>query len=188
MHQYDSNCTSRMNWFDFARTPRLVFEPEPLNAFDSIEVKLAATFQAQPLEAYCWEQSTVPCRWNLYWTEEARERSGLDINDPVFGSHWTRYLGAHSWFPCNPEEACDCERHNCLGTHSTVGQAAAAATTAQSLGIPLIAVVPLTPTPPEIDTYNWHWYICLIRCHVRINGTPSSHGVPRRSGHHSGTY
>jgi hypothetical protein len=157
MRQYDSNCMSRTNWFDLARVHCLVFEPEPLNAFESIEAILAASFEEEPLEAYFWEQSTVPSPWNIYWTEAAREGGGLDINDPVFGPHWTRYTGAHSWFPCDPEELCDCEGHNCVGTQSTIGHAAAAATTAKSLGIPLIVVVPPTPTPSELDAYNWHW-------------------------------
>jgi len=157
MHKYDSNCISRTNWFDLAGTPCLVFEPHPLNAFNSIEAILAATFEEEPLEAYCWEQSTVPCPWNTYWTDAAREGGGLDINNPVFGPHWTRYSGAHSWFSCDPEERFDREGHNCAGTHSTVGHAAAAATTAKPLGIPLIVVVPLTPTPSELDAYNWHW-------------------------------
>jgi hypothetical protein len=30
----------------------------------------------------------------------------------VYGLHWTRYLGAHSWFPCDSEEPCDYEGHN----------------------------------------------------------------------------
>jgi len=157
MPEYDINCTSRTNWFDLAGTPCLVFEPELLNAFDSIEAIYEATFEKEPLEAYFWEQSTVPSAWNLYWTEAAKEGGGLDINDPAFGAHWTRYLGAHSWYSCDPEERCDWEGHNCLGTHSTVGHAAAAATTAKSLGIPLIVVVPPTPTPSELDAYNWHW-------------------------------
>jgi hypothetical protein len=135
----------------------LHFEPEPLNAFDSIEARLVAIFEEEPLEAYSWEQSTVPSPWNIYWTDTAREGSGLDINDPMLGPHWTRYTGAHSWFPSDPEEPCDCEENNCARTHLTVGHAAAAATTAKSHGIPLIVIVPLTPTPSEIDAYKWHW-------------------------------
>jgi len=61
-----------------------------------MEVILKATFEEEPLEAYFWEQSTVPSPWNTYWTDAAREGGGLDMNDPVFGPHWTRYLGAHS--------------------------------------------------------------------------------------------
>jgi len=128
-----------------------------LNAFDSIEIILTATFKEEPLEAYFCEQSTVPSPWNTYWTDAAREVGGLDINDPVFGPHWTRYSGAHSSFPCDHEEPCDCEELNCVGTHSTVGHAAAVATTAKSLGIPLIVIVPPTPNSSEIDAYNWHW-------------------------------
>ena len=156
MHQYDSECTSRTNWFDLAGTPWLVFEPEQLNAFESIEAILTAFFEEEPIEVYFWEQSPVPSPWNTYWTDAARDGGGLDINDPVFGPHWTRYPGAHSWFPCDPERPCDCEGNNCAGTHSTVGHAVAAATTATSLGIPLIVIVPLTPTPSELDAYTWH--------------------------------
>ena len=87
MHQYDSDCNSRINWFDLAGTPSLVFEPEPLNAFESIEAILMATFKADPLEANFWEQSDVPSPWNTYWTDAAREGSGLHNNDPVFGPH-----------------------------------------------------------------------------------------------------
>jgi len=156
MHKYGSNCTSRMNQFDLAGTPCQVIEPEPLNALESIETILAATFEEEPLESYFREQSTSPSPWNAYWTDTAREGGGLDINNFVFGPHWIRYMGAHSWFSCDSEETCDCKGHNCIGTHSTVGHAAAAATTAMSLGIQLIVVVPPTPTPSEIDAYNWH--------------------------------
>jgi hypothetical protein len=91
MHQYDSNCTSRTNWLDVTGTPCHVFELEPLNTFESIEVVLEATFEQEPLEAHCWEQSDIPSPWNSYWTDAAREGGGLDINDPVFGQHWTKY-------------------------------------------------------------------------------------------------
>ena len=90
MHKYDSKCPSLTNWFDLAGTPCHVFEPEPLNAFESIEAILTATFQEEPLKAYFWEQSTVTTPWNTYWTEAAREGGGLDINNPVFGPHYTR--------------------------------------------------------------------------------------------------
>jgi hypothetical protein len=128
-----------------------------VNAFERIDAILTATFEKEPLEAYFWVLSTVPSPWNTYWRDAAREGGGLDINDPVFGPHWTRYSGAHSWFPCDHDELCDCEGYNCAGTHSTVGNAAAAATTAKSLKIPLLVVVPLTLTPSGLDTYNWHW-------------------------------
>jgi len=82
---------------------------------------------------------------------------GLDTYIPVFGQHWARYLGAPVWFPCDPEEPCDCDGHHCSGIHPTVGHAAAAATTAKSLGILLFGVVPPTPTLSEIDAYNWNW-------------------------------
>jgi hypothetical protein len=86
---YDSNYTSQTNWFDLARTPCFVFEPEPLNTFEGIEAVVAATFEEEPLEPYFWDQSTVPSPWNTYCTDAARERSRLDIKDPVFGPHWT---------------------------------------------------------------------------------------------------
>jgi len=41
--------------------------------------------------------------------------------------------------------------HNCTGIHWTIAHATAAATTAKSVGIPLIIVVPLTLTPSERD-------------------------------------
>jgi hypothetical protein len=40
-----------MNSFDLAGTPCLVFEPAPLNAFESIKAILAATIDEEPLEA-----------------------------------------------------------------------------------------------------------------------------------------
>jgi len=52
MLQYDRNCSSRTNWFDFAGTPCLVFDPEPLNAFESTQAILAATFEEKPLDVF----------------------------------------------------------------------------------------------------------------------------------------
>jgi hypothetical protein len=89
MHQYDINCTSRPNWVHLAGIPCWVFGPELVNAFESIEAVLAATFEKEPLEAYFWEQSTVPSPRNTYWTDAAREGGGLNINDPLFGMCWT---------------------------------------------------------------------------------------------------
>jgi len=51
----------------------------------------------------------------------------MELDDPVFGYSCTEYWGAHALFDCVPEEPFDCERHNCLGTHSTEGHAPAAA-------------------------------------------------------------
>jgi len=65
-------------------------------------------------------------------------------------------LTLHFWLSYHPEEPCDCEGHNCWAIHSTVGHAAAVATTAKSLGIPLIVIVPLSPTPSKIDISNCH--------------------------------
>jgi hypothetical protein len=53
-----------MNSIDLAGSPCLVFEPEPLNAFVSIEAVLAATFNQDPLEAYFWEQSDILSPWD----------------------------------------------------------------------------------------------------------------------------
>jgi len=127
-----------------------------LNNFESIEARCAAIFENEPLKAFFSEQSAVPSDWNAYWTDTVGEGGRLDINNPMFGPHWTRYFGAHSWFSCDPEDPCDYDGHNCAETQSTVGHAAAAATTAKSLGIPVSIVVPPTPTPSEIDPYNWH--------------------------------
>jgi hypothetical protein len=134
-----------------------VFQPKPLNTFESIEAILAASLEEEPLDAYFREQSAVPSPWNIQRTDAARECSGLAFKDPVFGPHWTRYAGAPCWLPCDLEEPCNCEGHNCEGTQSTIGHAAAAGTTAKSTGIPLIVIVPLTPTPSELDAYYSHW-------------------------------
>jgi hypothetical protein len=168
-----------MKWFDLAGKPCLVFETEHLNVYESIQAILLASFEEESLDAYFWEQSAVPSFWNTYWTDTAREGGGLHINDPMFGPHWTRYTGVHSGFPCDSAEPCDWEGHNCAGIQSTIGHAAAAATIAKSLGVPMIVVVPPTPTPSKFDAYHWHWYMCLVRCNVRINGTPSGPGICR---------
>ena len=146
-----------MNSFDRAAIPCCVFNHETMNDFESIKAILTATFEVEPLEAYFWEKSTTPSPWNTYWTDTDRKCGPLDINDPVFGPHWTRYSGAHSGFPCDPEDPCDSGGNNCAGTHSTIGHAAAAATTAKSHGILLIVVVPPTLTTCKLDAYNWQW-------------------------------
>jgi len=51
MPKYDSYCTSRNNCFDLAGIPSFVFEPEPLNAFDSIGAILADTVEGEPFVA-----------------------------------------------------------------------------------------------------------------------------------------
>ena len=118
-----------MNWFDLAGTPCDLFEHEPLNTFESIDAVLAANFEEEPFEDYFYEQSEVPSLGNVYWKDAAWEGGGLDSNDPVFGLHWTKYSGLHlGWITnCDPEEACECEGHNCAGAQSTIGHAAAAA-------------------------------------------------------------
>jgi hypothetical protein len=120
---------------------------------------LAASFKKEPLEAYYWKQSDISSSWNIYRTDAAREGGSLDINNPVVGQHWTKYCELHfSLFTyCDPQEDCDCEGHDCIGAHSTVRYAAAAATPAKSLGITLINALPPTPTPFTINAYNWPW-------------------------------
>jgi len=61
---------------------------------------------------------------------------------------------------CDLEDPCDCEGHNGVGAQSIVAHAAAAATTAESLGSVLIVVVLLTQTPSGIKAYSWYWWMC----------------------------
>jgi len=103
MREYDSNCTSRMDSVDHAGTHHILSEPEPLNSFESIEGLSNTEVDNLMLTAYCWEQSDVPVPWNLYWTDAAAYRGGLELDDPVFGSSWTKYWGVHTWFDCDPE-------------------------------------------------------------------------------------
>jgi hypothetical protein len=91
MHQNEIKCTSRTNRFDLAPVPCLVFQLEPVNAFESIEAVLAATFQEEPFETYFVELPDFPSLWHTYWTDAAIQRVGLDINHPVFGKHCTMY-------------------------------------------------------------------------------------------------
>jgi len=65
-------------------------EPEPLNAFESIEGLLNIEVDNICLPAYICEQSDTPYSWNLYWTEAAAYRGGLELDDPVLGNNWTR--------------------------------------------------------------------------------------------------
>ena len=74
----------------------------------------------------------------------------MEVDDTVFGNSWTKYWGAHTGFDCDPEVPCECEGHNCLGTHSTERHAPGAAT-AKPAPVPLIVSEPPTPTPSEID-------------------------------------
>ena len=85
IQHYNTNCIPRPNSDDLTDMPCNYFEPEPLNSFSNIDVFLEATFEEEPLEAYFWQQSTLPSLWNLYGTDVAREGRGLDTNDPVFG-------------------------------------------------------------------------------------------------------
>jgi len=91
MLKYNSNCTSHPNRHDLTKTLCPVLEPDPSNGFDSIGAILATTLEAEPLEAYFWEQSDVPSPWNLYGTKAAAYRGGLELDDPTFGDSWTKY-------------------------------------------------------------------------------------------------
>jgi len=148
MQKYDSNCTSSTNWFHLAGTHCYLSKPEPVNAFESISELLNTELADLTLPAYFWEQSDVPSRWNIYWTEAPAYGGGLELDDPVYASSWTRYWGAHTWFDCNPELPCECEGHHCFGTHSTEGHAPAAAATAMPAPVPLI-VIKLRPRLPQ---------------------------------------
>lgn len=153
----------------------MISEPEPLNVFNSIGVVLAADSEEEPLEAYFWKQYDTLSPWNINWTESVAYGGGLELDDSVFGNSWTQYWGAHAWFDCDLEEPCVCEEHICLGTHSTKGHTAAAAETSQSVPVLLIVIESLTLTPSEIDPYDRHWSMCVIRCNVRIRPTQTSH-------------
>jgi hypothetical protein len=157
MREYDSNCTSRTNWFDLARTHCTLSGPEPLNGFESIEGLLNTEVDDISLSGYFWEQSDTPYPWNIYWTEAARYGGGLEIDDLVFGNSWSRYWGADSRFNCNIDTICWCEGHDCRGTHETEGHAPAAAETAKAPEVPLIVIEPPTPTLSELDQSSWHW-------------------------------
>jgi len=157
MRAYNSNFTSRMNWSDLAGTHCSHSEPEPLNAFESIEGLLNTEVDDLVLPAYVWVQLDVPSPWNTYWTEALAYGGGLELDDPVLGSNWIEYWGAYAWFDCDPELPCECEGHNCLGTHSTEGYAPAAAAIAKPAPVPIVVIEPPTPTPSELDAHNWHW-------------------------------
>ena len=128
-----------------------------MNAFESIDGLLNTQADNLILPAYFWEQLDVSSPWNMYWTEAAAYGGGLDLDHPVFGSNWTKYWRAHAWFNCDSELPCECQEHNCLGTHSTEGHSPAAAATAKPALVPLVVIEPPTLTPSEIDIYNWHW-------------------------------
>jgi hypothetical protein len=132
-------------------------EHELLNAFETIEGLLKIVVDDICLPAYFWEQSDIPSCWNLYWTEAAAYGGGLEIHDPVLGNSWTGYWCDHSWFNCHTDISSWCEGHDCHGTHETEAYAPAPAEPAKTSEIPLIVVEPLTPTPSELDQFNWHW-------------------------------
>jgi len=62
-----------------------------LNAFESIEGLFNTEVDDLIVPAYFWEQSDVPSPWNIYWTEAAAYRGGLESDDPVFESNGMKY-------------------------------------------------------------------------------------------------
>ena len=173
MQKSDSKCTSQNNLFDLAGTHCLWSESEQWNPFEIIEGSLNTEGDDLTLPAHFWEQSDVPSHWNIHWTDAAAYGGGLKLDDPVFGSNWAKYSGAHAWFDCNPGLPFECGGHNCLGMKSTEGHAPAAAATAQPGPLPLSVLEPPTPTPSEIDAFQSHWKMCFIRCDVKIRPAQS---------------
>jgi hypothetical protein len=94
-HHSNSNCTSRTNWFDLPATPCLVFQTERLTAFETINARLALTFEEDPSIANFWDLSVVHSPWNVDWTDAGREGRGLGITNAVLGHYWTHYGGLH---------------------------------------------------------------------------------------------
>jgi len=189
MLKYKSNCTSQTNRFDLAGTLGPGFEREPLNAFDCIRDILAMTLEEEALEAYYWEQSDIPLAWNLYWTKSTEYGGSLDLDDPGLRDSWTKYWGAHAWFNYDPEEPCQWEGNNCLGTHSMERDVPAAVAKAKAVPIPLIVIEPPTPTPSQFNPYIWHCFMCLICIDVTIRtARPGGHFVLGWSGHHKSTW
>ena len=189
IQKYDSNWSCQTNLFDHAATTCVVIEPERLKVFKCYKVIHAATFELEPLKAFCLESSAVPSLSNSSRTDAAKEGGRQDINDLLFGPQGSRYLGVNKSFPCDPEDPCSCEHYSCPGTHSTIRYIAAAATTAKSLGIALSVTVLQIPTPSEIDQFYWHCLICFIHCHVKITTMPrgpcflSGHGEQHSAYH-----
>jgi len=135
----------------------LCWNPDLSYPFDSIGAILATIVEEEPWKACVWEQSDVPFPWNFYWTEAVMYRGGLELDDAVYGNSWTKYLGAHAWFNCDPVQPCECEAHNCLETYSTQGHEPAVEETAKPVQVALIVIKLPTPTPSNIDIYHWQW-------------------------------
>jgi hypothetical protein len=97
MQKYNSNCTSRTNWFDLAGTHCTLSEPEPLNAFKSIEGLLNTEVDNICLPAYFGNNQILPSlgiitgqkpphteeAWIL--TTQYSEIAGLGIGAPIPG-------------------------------------------------------------------------------------------------------
>jgi hypothetical protein len=157
MQMYHSNCTSRTNWFDLTGTPSTSSEPKPLNGLESIKGLLNTEVDDIYHPTYFWEQSDVPSPWNLDWTAAATYRGCLKLDHPVFGDSLTRNWGAHSWFNCVKDTPCWCEGHDCKGMYKTKGHAPVAATAAKAPKVSVIVVESHTPTPSELDQFDWYW-------------------------------
>jgi len=133
----------------------LISERTPFSVFNSIQAILAESSEEEPLAVAFWEQSDVPSPWTIVTTEAAAMTGGLELDDSVFGNCWTGYWGAHTRFDCDPELHGECERHNCLGTHSMEGHGPAVVETVKSGPVQSIVSETSTPTPSKINAYKW---------------------------------
>ena len=119
MPAYDINRPkqSHINFFNLAGRTTNLFEPEPLNAFDSFT---AIVLQPEePLEEYFWSEPQSVSPWNSYWTEATCNGGGLQIDNRVLKNFWTKYYGLH--IDCQDQEVWYC-KYNYRGTHSTIGR------------------------------------------------------------------
>jgi len=169
---WDSDCILQTNKLNLAGVPYMISEVDVLKAFASIDRIL---FNGnEPLHPCFWEQTNLHCAWNVFWSDTAWDGSGISIYEPVFGMQGTKYLGlyfGHFTF-CNLEKPCDFEEHNWMGAVSPVEYAPAVVSIAKSVGIPLIVIIPLTPTLTTIDEQNCHRYMLLIHCNLLILKIP----------------
>jgi len=153
MKHYDRNCTTGKNWFDFAGTRSAVSNLNhwmPSRVLTLYVQQLWRKNRWKPifgnnrlfpplgmLIGQMQSENTEP--WIS--TTQCLNNIGLDIVVLILNSSVIL-------------KSCVTEGHNYTETHSTIGHAAAAASTAKSLGFPLIVEVPATPTQSEIHGYN----------------------------------
>lgn len=57
IRKYYALSAIQTNWDDLDSTHWPVFEPEPIDTFETIETILAATYEKQTVQDYIWEQS-----------------------------------------------------------------------------------------------------------------------------------